>query len=39
MKCPECQTEDIEIIKGALFHYFANHSGCCNICGCVWIID
>jgi hypothetical protein len=39
LQCPECHTENIEVVEGALLHYIANHSGQCNECGCIWKID
>lgn len=39
MNCPDCGSPNIEIVEGALLHYEANHSGQCDDCGCIWIVD
>ena len=37
--CPDCGSDNTEIIEGAIFQTEANHSGECAECGCAWTID
>jgi hypothetical protein len=37
--CPDCGSQNIEIVEGAIYQCEANHSGECQECLCAWTID